>query len=243
MIDYAASDQCRMRLLRVALDDPAATDCGRCDNCTGRTAHRVLDPELVAAAAAHLRSTDFVIEPRRQWPRGFELRRGNIKPELRAEVGRALAFGTDPGWSSTVAAALNAPDAAVSDELFAGVARMLKRWQWEERPTWVCPVPSRSHPLLIGSLAERIAAVGRMELVTHLRRTWDGHPQQRFMENSARQAGNVVDSFVLDGPVPGGPVLLVDDIARSGWTLTAVAEVLRAAGSGPVLPVVLWRRP
>ena len=30
---------------------------------------------------------------------------------------------------------------------------------------------------------------------------------------------------------------------RSGWTMTVVAEGLRSAGSGPVLPFVLWRRP
>jgi len=243
MLDYCASERCRMRLLREALDDPGAADCGRCDNCTGRSSDRVLDPDVVAAALAHLRAADFVVEPRRQWPRGFDLRRGNIRPELRAEPGRALAFGTDPGWSAAVSEALDGPDAPITEELFRGVAWMLKRWQWGERPTWVCPVPSRRHPLLIGSLAERIAEVGRMQLFTGLARTWDGHPQQRFMENSVRQAGNVVDSFTLDGPVPPGAVLLVDDLARSGWTLTAVAELLRSSGSGPVLPVVLWQRP
>jgi ATP-dependent DNA helicase RecQ len=43
--------------------------------------------------------------------------------------------------------------------------------------------------------------------------------------------------------VPDGPVLLVDDTVQSGWTMTVVAEALRAAGSGPVLPLALWRRP
>jgi ATP-dependent DNA helicase RecQ len=82
-----------------------------------------------------------------------------------------------------------------------------------------------------------------MQLFTGLTRTWDGHPQQRFMENSTRQAGNVVDTFAVDEPIPSGPVLLVDDISQSGWTFTAVAELLRSAGSGPVLPVALSRRP
>ncbi len=243
MLDYLASDRCRMELLRTALDDPEATACGRCDNCTGNRSDRTLDPELVATALADLRSSNFEIEPRKQWPRGFDLRKGNIPPALRAEPGRALAFGTDPGWSASVMAALDAPDGPISDELFGGVARMLKRWQWPERPTWVCPVPSRRHPVLIGSLAERIAEVGRMQFVAALDRTWDGHPAQQSMENSVRQAGNVVDTFSVGADLPSGPVLLVDDVARSGWTLTAAAEALRGAGSGPVLPVVLWRRP
>jgi ATP-dependent DNA helicase RecQ len=34
-------------------------------------------------------------------------------------------------------------------------------------------------------------------------------------------------------------VLLVDDVADSGWTMTIVAALLRQAGSGPVWPVAL----
>ena len=33
-----------------------------------------------------------------------------------------------------------------------------------------------------------------------------------------------------------GPVLLVDDVADSGWTLTMAARTLRAAGVPAVLP-------
>jgi ATP-dependent DNA helicase RecQ len=64
------------------------------------------------------------------------------------------------------------------------------------------------------------------------------------MANSWRQCANVVDAFAADASgLPVGPVLLVDDTWSSGWTMTAAGEALRAAGSGPVLPLVLWRRP
>jgi ATP-dependent DNA helicase RecQ len=43
--------------------------------------------------------------------------------------------------------------------------------------------------------------------------------------------------------LPAGPVLLIDDFARSTWTLTAAAALLRDAGSGPALPLVAHRRP
>jgi ATP-dependent DNA helicase RecQ len=36
-----------------------------------------------------------------------------------------------------------------------------------------------------------------------------------------------------------GPVLLVDDMVDSAWTLTVVAALLRQAGSGPVWPLAL----
>lgn len=41
------------------------------------------------------------------------------------------------------------------------------------------------------------------------------------------------------GKVPGGPVLLVDDMVDSRWTLTIAAWLLLNNGSGPVWPLAL----
>jgi ATP-dependent DNA helicase RecQ len=40
------------------------------------------------------------------------------------------------------------------------------------------------------------------------------------------------------GAAPG-PILLLDDLADTGWTLTMAARELRAAGAGAVLPFAL----
>jgi ATP-dependent DNA helicase RecQ len=37
----------------------------------------------------------------------------------------------------------------------------------------------------------------------------------------------------------GGPVLLVDDLSDSGWTLAVAARLLRRAGAEGVFPLVL----
>lgn len=42
--------------------------------------------------------------------------------------------------------------------------------------------------------------------------------------------------------IPTGPVLLVDDLADSRWTLTVAGRELRRAGAGAVLPFVLALR-
>jgi predicted amidophosphoribosyltransferase len=39
--------------------------------------------------------------------------------------------------------------------------------------------------------------------------------------------------------IPTGPVLLVDDVVDSRWTLTWAAVLLRQHGSGPVYPFAL----
>ena len=69
---YVATDGCRMRFLREALDDPGAVDCGRCDRCTGVAPPGAPDPASTAAALTYLRRADVVLEPRKQWPRGGE---------------------------------------------------------------------------------------------------------------------------------------------------------------------------
>jgi ATP-dependent DNA helicase RecQ len=244
---YQTTTGCRLRFLREQLDDPGATDCGRCDTCTGETVVQELDVDAVAAAQRQLRKAVVVLEPRKQWPRGLDGRKGNIKPDLRAEEGRALAFGTDPGWAEDLAGLFAGGDAPPTDELLRGVAAALKAWPWGRRPTWVTWVPSRTRPLLVEGLAARLADVGKMELVDAVRRVRPDAPPQSRMDNSATQAANVLDAFTFgrsDGePLPVGPGLVVDDTLRSGWTMTAVAEGLRAAGSGLILPFVLWRRP
>jgi ATP-dependent DNA helicase RecQ len=62
---------------------------------------------------------------------------------------------------------------------------------------------------------------------------------QAELANSFHQYRNAHDAFAITGAVPGGPVLLVDDVRGSGWTLTTVAGLLRDAGAGPVHPLVL----
>ena len=240
---YATTTGCRMRFLRDALDDPGSQDCGRCDSCTGSAAARPPDAARTAAALAHLRGADVVLEPRKQWPRGVEVRRGNIKPHLQVDTGRALAFADDPGWGPVVTAALE-EDGPLGDELLQGLAAVLKRWPWVERPTSITWIPSRGHPVLVRSMAEQLAALGHLPLVEALRRSRPDDPPQRLMANSWRQCTNVVDAFVADTDgLPPGPVLVVDDTWASGWTMTVAGEALRSAGSGPVLPLVLWRRP
>ena len=59
------------------------------------------------------------------------------------------------------------------------------------------------------------------------------------MVNSAQQALNLDDSMQIDGAVPVGPVLLVDDIVRSRWTMTVAAWLLRKSGSAEVWPLAL----
>jgi ATP-dependent DNA helicase RecQ len=58
------------------------------------------------------------------------------------------------------------------------------------------------------------------------------------MENSQQQLANVWRAFSVEASEvpPGQPVLLVDDLQDSRWTLTVVGAASLEAGSGPVSP-------
>ncbi|MFH1011760.1 MAG: recombinase RecQ, partial [bacterium] len=57
---------------------------------------------------------------------------------------------------------------------------------------------------------------------------------------SYKQASNLARAFKVDTKqVPPEPVLLVDDMVDSRWTLTVVSALLLEAYSGPVYPLAL----
>src|SRR3954447_240865 len=166
---YAAGAGCLMEFLQDALDDPDPGPCGRCSVCTGELPPpgRELDPATVEAVRMWLRGADTVLEPRQPWPAGAAGgRKGTI---VGATTGRALTYADTPGWLNAITA-LNAPDAPLPVDVITGMVAVLTRWRqsWNERPVAVVPMPSRRHPVLVHDLAERIAAIGKLELVDAL---------------------------------------------------------------------------
>ena len=238
---YAAGARCLMQVLTEALDDPDAGVCGRCSVCTGELPFPGArpDPERVTAARRHLRGRRHLIEPRKLWPAGGA-RRGRI---VGIAPGRSVAFADDPAWLA-VTDELAGPDAEPSGELREALVDVLRRWsrEWDERPLAIVPVPSRSHPVRVAGMAAHLAEVGRLPLLDALRVTG---PAPRDGVSSGARVRELLDGMGRDESValPEGPVLLVDDVARTGWTLTVAAALLRDGGAGPVLPLVGHRRP
>jgi ATP-dependent DNA helicase RecQ len=237
MVDYAATDACRMAFLRGELDDPGTERCGRCDRCRGESAAVELDPGLVAEAQQHLRRATLEIEPRLQWPPGLGEPKGRIPKELRLEPGRALGVYGDGGWGGVVQRAKD-DGGVVPDELVGAAAALVQAWGPEPAPAWVTCVPSSRAPELVRDLADRLASALGLPFHEVVERARTAPPQHR-MANSAQQLRNVHGAFAVTGPLPDGPVLLVDDVFDSRWTLTVVGAELHAAGADEVFPFAL----
>jgi ATP-dependent DNA helicase RecQ len=241
---YAGGRGCLMEFLQRALDDPDPGPCGRCSVCTGRlpAGGPSVDPEVVAAARTHLRGTDVVLEPRKLWPRG--LAGGPSGRIVGAEPGRALLFADAPEWRGA-AEAVAGPDRPLDDEVVDGLVAVLGRWRgrWSARPVAVVPVPSRRHPRLVTDLAARIGAVGHLPVLDLLETTGPPPPTDVASGPRVRALRDGLRVRV-GGEVPGrGPLLLVDDTYRTGWTVTVAAALLRGAGAAAVLPLVVHQLP
>jgi ATP-dependent DNA helicase RecQ len=250
MLDYLATGDCRMEYLRRQLDDPDAQPCGRCDNCTGKPWPATVSDTTARAAGERLLRPGAEVAPRQMWPTGMrELGvdvAGRIPAGARAEPGRAVARLTDLGWGSRLRELLGqqAPDEPVPDDLTAAVVSILAAWDWAERPSAVVTLPSRTRPELIGSLGRQIAAIGRLAYAGSLEYA-PGHDGGPGQDNSAQRLRAIWGSMIVPEPVrdavaaSGGPVLLVDDLIDTGWTMTVAARLLREAGAPAVLPLVL----
>jgi len=175
---------------------------------------------------------------------------GKISQDLAAESGRALGRLTDLGWGPRLRSLLaaGAPDAAAPDDVVAAVVKVLASWQWDQRPTAVVSVPSRTRPRLIDGLAARIAEIWRMPYLGQLAYAdsdGDCGAATGRQHNSAQRLRAVWHSFEVPSTVSAvlaglrGPALLVDDQFDTGWTMTVAAMTLRQAGAPAVLPFTL----
>lgn len=251
--DTPAESGCLMQSLATVLDDPTAQPCGRCQGCTGWEPEITLDPDTVAAARAHLRTRDVIVAQRRMWPSGLAEVKGRIKAGHGALQGRALAGGDGSGWDEVVDRLLTSvgeggtgtPDQQALEEVVEGCAQVLGRWAWTRRPIAFVPVPSQRFGRLSQIVADRLGALGQLPVVAALADAVA--PPQSSMANSPHKAANALTGLAVDteaaATLPNGPVVIVDCVTDSGWTLVAAAHRLTEHDARDVLPLVLTAGP
>ncbi len=243
MLDYQATGECRMTFLRAQLDDPQLTEgtlCGRCDNCAGARYDTEVDSAAVDAARDRLARPGIDISPRLQWPTGMAKLGIDLSGRITdgPATGRAIGRLTDLGWGVRLRRLLSAADEPVPADVLAATVAVLASWSWESRPVAVMGVDSSTHPVLIGSLVDGLAEVGRLRNLGTLRYRPGRRPVAAA--NSAYRVMALEDSWIepdLGGVA--GPILLVDAETDTGWTFTMAARMLRQAGAESVLPFAL----
>ncbi|HEU4424355.1 MAG TPA: DEAD/DEAH box helicase [Pilimelia sp.] len=257
MREYAAASggpPCRMEFLRRCLDDPAAAACGRCDRCAGPLFGTEVSEPALAAARVFLGRPGVEIAPKRLWPTGLEAvgvpLRGKIPAGEQPAAGRAVGRLSDLGWGSRLRDLVSdgAPDAPLPRDVAGAVVDVLAAWAhgdnpWPARPVAVIAVESRRRPGLVAGIAGHISTVGRLPLLGSVPRVAGAAAGGRG--NSAQRVRALHEAYAVPAPLASavaaltGPVLLVDDLVDSGWTMAIVARLLRQAGAPGVLPFAL----
>ncbi|MDT0202346.1 DEAD/DEAH box helicase [Nocardioides sp. AE5] len=244
MLDYLATDTCRMRFLREQLDDPEAVDCGRCDNCGGVSFTSEVSEAAAAGAHEQLTRPGVEVAPRKMWPTAL----ANLGIELKGRIaeapaeGRAVARMTDLGHGQALRDLFRdtTPDGPVPVPLVKAVIAVLD--EWRPRVDGIVFVESARRPQLTADFAEglsrflQVPVVGRFAIVDHSVEPGQGQA------NSAQRVAAVLRRHQLQGDQVTGSVLLLDDLVETGWTMTVASRALHAAGASDVLPLALGTR-
>lgn len=246
MLDYQATDGCRMAFLRAALDDPDLPDgwrCDRCDRCTGGSVGALPDAAAVDHARELLAVPGEPVTARRQWPSGLGALgldlKGRLPGDEQVGEGRAVGRLDALGWGGPLREALREQvPAELPVNLRPAVRTVLEAWA--PQVDAVVAVASESRGALVEHLAAGTARLLGVPLLGALVPT--GSPARHDV-NSAQRLADVLRHVDLPGDVAAGVaglrVLLVDDRTDTGWTLTVAGRLLRRAGATEVLPFVL----
>ena len=247
MKQYLANERCLMAFLADALDDANPTACGRCAVCLG---HPVLSTAVQRAtlieAQRFVRHSEMLLELKKQWDMdalpnyraAFGWAKQNIPQHLRGEDGRVLSRWGEPVWGDLVAQ--GKAQRHFDDELVAAAVDLIRnRWPEVSAVRWVTCIPSTRHPTLVADFAARLACALGLPFLPVIAKSRETEPQKN-MENRFHQCHNLDGAFEVHvQPGTEAPVLLVDDVVDSAWTLTLASALLLQSGTTTVFPFAL----
>jgi len=239
--DYLNHKECLMNFLKKSLDDSDNSKCNNCQNCREESRLSVkVNDNLVKAAFRYIKQSEIPLILNKQAAKdSFPVYKinGTIPVDQRGEEGRILAHWGDAGWGHIVKECK--ANNFLSDELVDALAEMInERWKPIPKPEWITCVPSLNHKELVPDFAKRLSDKLGIPFYNIVKKV-KNNSLQKLMQNRFYRCNNLDGKFEIDRNVPNTPVLLVDDIVDSGWTLTVISVLLKRAGSGPVFPVVL----
>jgi ATP-dependent DNA helicase RecQ len=236
MQEYLELRTCRMAFLRNSLDDLNIANCQRCDNCTQQKFGIAPSQSDVDRATLFFNDRAPKIAARRVYPN-----RKSIPLNLRIEDGLSVCY-LGNGDLGRLVLRDKRKQQGVDEKLINQALKNLVPIVEEKDLSWIAYVPGKgSNRPFVANLAQALG--DRLNLPVHavVSKARETEPQKN-QENSFHQFANVDGAFEIVGPVPEGNLLLVDDIVDSRWTLTVVGSLLRANGSGQVVPFTLARQ-
>lgn len=263
MRDYATTTGCRMEFLRRQLDDEEAAACGRCDNCAGARFDDQVSTAALDTARGELGRPGVEVEPRKMWPTGLAAVGVDLKGRIPAGElsfsGRALGQALRHRLGQPAASDARGADAGRPGTRRCGERGGDSTGRLGQGAGWLgirhrrCRTPARRRRH--GRLAQQ-ATAHPVTRQPYRRGRPDATARQRHLRARSGRGTDLPDQQCAAGAgsargarrgagagrgvgVGGGPVLLVDDLSDTGWTLAVASRLLRRAGAEGVFPLVL----
>ncbi len=225
MLEYERTTECRMVFLRRQLDDPDLAAGGPAPITPPGVPAPITPPGAPAAAGVTTASgpggrairDDEGPDPcPPRTPRcgsaaapavahgDVDPRDPAVGPDHGRSAPRARAGPlSDLGWGPRLRELLDGPDREAPKAVVDASIAVLAAWDWEERPTAVMAMDSPTHPLLVESLASRLAQIGRLRDLGVLRRR-SGNTEPTAA-NSAYRVAALIDAW--ERPTMSGRVV------------------------------------
>jgi len=234
MKELVSYDGCYMEFISKELDDPVKRRCGKCRNCIDNDFISSSVQQENAEDAIHFLRKGFgTIKPRKKYP-DYK----NISSLLINQEGRFLCYYGDAGWGQYVKEDKYGKGVFRDELVDASVELIKDSWENDPSPTWVTSVPSLRRPNLVSDFAKKVAKKLSLPYIDALKKIKETE-EQKSMKNSSHQYENAKSGFTLTGSTESGPVLLIDDMVDSKWSLTVCGILLREGGSGEVYPFAI----
>ena len=202
---------------------------------------------MIQKATVFLKKLKGEIKPRKKWNHKFrswpfltdhwdsDTESKMIKKEHLIEVGNFLCYYHDPTYGQLLQKGKR--KGHFDDVLVYSVADMIKESEFYNKATWVTSVPSLNHLNLVPEFASKVAEAIEKPYINSVKKI-RGTEQQKNMINSFHQQKNLDGSFEVT-QVRSEPVILIDDIVDSRFTLTIIGALLRNAGCEAVYPITI----
>lgn len=238
---YINTTDCLMAFLQTSLNDNSVVNCGKCKNCLQKNIIEVeTNKHLNIDAINFLKHAETPLILKKQVPHGaFVIYsfRGNLPVYLQAEEGRIVSVWEDSGWGKYIAH--DKHQGYFRNEIVDAVVTMItNRWQPKPAPQWITCIPSSNHKDLVVNFSQRLANKLGIPFVVVIHQV-KSHNLQKLQENRFHQCSNLDGVFKISNKISNLPMLLIDDIVDSGWTMTIATALLKQAGAGMVYPIAL----
>lgn len=237
MQEYLETSECLMAFLQKKLNDNNPTPCGKCKNCKPFL-DESFSQDLSIKAQEFLYKTYINFTPKKQIKNQALMNYGfnaNFPQELLPQDGKILSRWNDGGWGKMVADCKH--NGNFNDQLVDAFVKMIRECDIDGVIGWVTCIPSLNHKDLVPNFAKKVAQKLNLPFIEAISKVKQNE-QQKMMQNSYHQAKNLDGVFKIIQINPK-PVLLIDDIIDSGWTISVVSALLRQKGSGEVYPAAL----